>query len=30
MFLKLAYEYVEAINSNSIPQILTSFERVYH
>lgn len=28
MFLKLTLEYVEAINSGGIPQILTSLERV--
>lgn len=28
MFLKLTYEYVDAINTGGIPQILTSIERV--
>lgn len=28
MFLKLTFEYVEAINNGGVPQILTSVERV--
>lgn len=28
MFLKLTYEYVDAINNGGVPQILTSIERV--
>jgi hypothetical protein len=28
MFVKLSLEYVEAINSGGVPQVLTSLERV--
>ena len=28
MFLKISYEYIEAINNGGIPQILSSLERV--
>lgn len=28
MFLKLTFEYIEAINNGGVPQILTSVERV--
>lgn len=28
MFLKLAYEYIDAINNGGVPEILSSLERV--